>query len=197
MQSNKTVEEFLEKQDQWKNELIHLRQLLLETELLETIKWGMPVYTINDKNVVGLASFKSYVGLWFYQGSFLSDPQHVLINAKDEKTKGLRQLRFSSTEEFDDELIRQYLSEAIQNQKDGKEIKPERKKGLIIPSELQEKLNQDQNLKDSFENFTTGKQREFTEYIESAKRMETKISRLEKIISMISQGIGLNDKYKK
>ena len=29
------------------------------------------------------------------------------------------------------------------------------------------------------------------------KRPETKISRLEKIIPMINQGIGLNDKYKK
>lgn len=197
MHSNKTVEEFLVKQDQWKDALIHIRNLLLETELTETIKWGMPVYTINGKNVVGIGAFKSYVGIWFFQGLFLSDSKKVLVNAQDGKTKGMRQMRFSSIDEMDGDLIREYIIEAIQNQKDGKEIKPERKKGLNIPVELEDKLQQDQDLKESFDSFTPGKQREFAEYIESAKRVETKLSRLEKIIPMISQGIGLNDKYKK
>lgn len=197
MQPSKTVEEFLSKKDQWKNELKHLRKLLIETELVEVIKWGIPVYTINGKNVVGIGAFKSYVGMWFFQGSFLSDPKKALINAQDGKTKGMRQLRFTSMEEIDDDTIRLYLAEAIQNQKDGIEIKPERKKQLIIPAELQEKLLQDQNLKDSFDNFTLGKQREFAEYMDSAKRIETKRNRMEKIIPMINQGVGLNDKYKK
>jgi len=197
MQSNKTVKEFLNKQDQWRKELIHIRELLLETELLESIKWGMPVYTINGKNVVGIGSFKSYVGLWFFQGSFLSDPYKILVNAQDGKTKGMRQLRFSSTEEIDNDVIRLYVAEAIQNQKDGKEIKPDKKKPLIIPDALKAKLEQDANLKESFESLTTGKQRDYAEYIESAKRQETKMNRLDKIITMINQVIGLNDKYKK
>ena len=197
MQSNKTVEEFLSKQKHWKDELIRFRSLLLETELKETIKWGMPVYTIHGKNVVGMGSFKSYVGMWFFQGAFLSDPKKVLVNAQDGKTKGMRQLRFSSIEEIDDDLIRKYLAEAIQNQKDGKEIKPERKKVVVIPEELTKKLEQDKNLMESFESLTPGKQREYAEYVESAKRLETKTSRVEKIIPMINQGMGLNDKYKK
>lgn len=197
MHSNKTVEEFLSKQDTWKEILTKFRTLFLETELVETVKWGMPVYTINGKNVIGMGAFKSYAGIWFFQGSFLSDPQNVLINAQNGKTKGMRQLRFYSLEEIDDDLIRLYVAEAIQNQKDGKEIKPERKKEVVIPEELLERLKQDQNLKDSFKSLTPGKQREYAEYVESAKRLETKLSRLEKIIPMINQGIGLNDKYKK
>ena len=39
-------------------------------------------------------------------------------------------------------------------------------------------------------------QREYADYIESAKREATKITRLEKIIPLIEKGIGLNDKYK-
>ena len=197
IQSNKTVVEFLNKQSKWKKDLIRLRELMLETELVETIKWGIPVYTINGKNVVGMSAFKSYFGMWFFQGSFLSDPQNVLINAQDGKTKGMRQLRFSSIEEIDNDLIRRYVTEAIQNQKDGKEIKPDRKKPIVIPEVLKARLEQDINLKETFENLTPGKQRDYAEYIDSAKRHETKLSRLEKITSMITQGIGLNDKYKK
>jgi uncharacterized protein YdeI (YjbR/CyaY-like superfamily) len=54
--------------------------LLVATELEETIKWGIPVYTIKNKNVVGLSAFKDYFGRWFYQGTFLEDPAQVLIN---------------------------------------------------------------------------------------------------------------------
>ncbi len=94
-------------------------------------------------------------------------------------------------------MIRRYVAEAIQNQKDGKEIKPDRKKPIIIPPELQVQFEEDQNLRESFVGLTPGKQRDYTEYIQSAKRLETKMSRLEKIIPIINQGIGLNDKYKK
>jgi uncharacterized protein YdeI (YjbR/CyaY-like superfamily) len=40
------------------------------------------------------------------------------------------------------------------------------------------------------------KKRDFAEYIEVAKRAETKAQRLEKIIPMIRDGRGLNDRYK-
>ena len=51
MEKNKSVEEFISKKDSWKKELELLRSILLTTELEETVKWGMPVYTLNNKNV--------------------------------------------------------------------------------------------------------------------------------------------------
>jgi uncharacterized protein YdeI (YjbR/CyaY-like superfamily) len=47
-----------------------------------------------------------------------------------------------------------------------------------------------------FEAMTIGKQREYAEYIADAKREETKLKRIEKILPMIAQGKGLNDKYR-
>ncbi|WP_325262934.1 YdeI/OmpD-associated family protein, partial [Flavobacterium sp.] len=44
--------------------------------------------------------------------------------------------------------------------------------------------------------FSPYKQKEFIEYIESAKREETKLTRIEKIKPMILDNIGLNDKYR-
>ena len=43
---------------------------------------------------------------------------------------------------------------------------------------------------------TPGKQREYAEYIQTAKQDATKQTRLEKITPMILKGVGLNDKYK-
>lgn len=196
MQKNKSVEEFISKNKEWKEALEILRSIMLTTEMKETIKWGVPVYTINDKNVIGIGAFKSYVGIWFYQGVFLEDKAKKLLNAQEGKTKGLRQWRFNSTDDIDKKLILQYVTEAIRNQKDGKEIKPERSKTIEIPSELLTALNANDNLKKSFEQLTPFKQREYSEYIATAKREATRISRLEKINPMILDGIGLNDKYR-
>ena len=57
--------------------LIVLREIIRSTELIETLKWGGPVYTLGGKNVVGIGSFKSYVGLWFFQGAFLKDEEKL------------------------------------------------------------------------------------------------------------------------
>lgn len=192
---SKTVEEYLSKHPEYHKELTLLRKILNNTELEETVKWGIPSYTIKGKNVVGIGAFKSYVGLWFYNGSFLKDAQKVLINAQEGKTKGMRQLRFESFADIDEKLITQYVLEAIENQKQGKEIKPE-KKPAVIPDELKEALSKDSHLSEAFDELTPGKQKEYGEYIAEAKRAETKMKRLEKIIPMILEGVGLNDKYK-
>lgn len=195
MEMSKTVDEYILKNPEWQEELIHLRKLMNSTELKETVKWGMPTYTINNKNVAGLGAFKSYVGIWFFQGVFLSDKHKRLINAQEGTTKGMRQWRFESFEEIDDKLIIQYTEEAIANQKAGKEIKLE-KKPLVIPAELQHALNEDGILNQNFQDMSLSCRREYTEYIAEAKRDETKQKRLEKIIPMILNQVGLNDKYK-
>lgn len=191
----KTVEEYFSGLKHYLEELIHLRKIILNTELEETIKWGQPTYTINGKNVVGMGAHKSYFGLWFYNGSFLTDPNKVLINAQEGKTKGLRQLRFQSSDEIDNQVVMQLLLEAIDNQKQGKEIKPEKKK-LEIPDELKEALSKQTELSKAFDSLTPGKQKEYAQYIIEAKREETRLKRLEKITPMILKGVGLNDKYK-
>lgn len=190
----KTVEEYLEMQPEHRPLLDELRRILNSTELVETVKWGIPTYQIDKKNVVGIGAFKSYAGLWFFQGVFLKDEAKVLINAQEEKTKGMRQWRFGSVDEVDEKLILKYVHEAIQNQKDGKEIKPEKKR-LIIPVELKEALASDTGLSEVFDKLNLTKKREFTEHIADAKRVETKQKRLKKIIPMIKEGIGLYDKY--
>lgn len=197
MKNYKTVDEYILNASGRKEILIVLREIINSTELQETIKWGGPVYTLNDKNVVGLGSFKSYAGMWFYQGVFLKDEAGVLTNATEGITKALRQWRFTSVEEIDDQLILKYLREAIQNQKDGKELKPDRSKPLIIPEELIEAFAKDKELGNCFKKFTLGRQREFAGFVAAAKQSETRNARVQKIIPLILENIGLNDKYRK
>lgn len=180
----------------WEEELGILRGIIHKTELIETKKWGGEVYTINNKNVLGIGGFKKFFTMWFWNGVFLKDDAKVLVNANEGVTKGLRQWRFTSKEEINEKLILQYIIEAIENEKAGLSIKPEKKEALKCPY-FENKLNEDSNLKIAFENFSPYKQKEFWEYMATAKQEKTKETRFEKIKPMILENIGLNDKYRK
>lgn len=196
MKRYQTVDEYVEAAEEWRDELKLLRKILNSTALEETVKWGGPCYTANGKNVVGMGAFKSYLGLWFFQGALLADKKKVLLNAQDGKTKALRQWRFGSKKEIDAKLIKAYVKEAIALQEKGVEIKPDRAKPVTVPKELKAALAKHKKAGASFKGLTKGKQREYADYIADAKRVETKMKRLDKIIPMIAQGMGLNDKYR-
>lgn len=196
MKYPKTPDEFFVMHAQWLPILEVLRELMLNTEMEETLKWGAPTYTVNNKNVVALGAFKSYAGLWFFQGALLKDPKKLLINAQEGKTSALRQMRFSSVGDLDVDVIAAYVDEAIGNQKAGLVIKPQKKPGFTIPEELQKAMDEDADLKTKYDAFSHSHRREYAEYISEAKRIETRIRRLEKIIPMIKNKKGLNDKYR-
>ena len=191
------IEEYISKKEKWKTELELLRSVFSNLPVEETIKWGAPTYVFNNKNIVGLAAFKNYCGLWFFQGSLLKDKHKVFINAQEGKTKAMLQWRFHSLEGIDVVLIKEYVLEAIENVKAGKEIKPDRtKKELKIPSELDNEFKLNTKFKSQFAALSNSKQREYANYILEAKREQTKKKRLEKIKPMIINGVGLHDKYK-
>lgn len=191
-----SVEEYIEVHSHFGEELSLLRKIINSTELEETLKWSAPVYTLKGKNVLGLGAFKNHFGIWFFNGVFLKDEKQ-LLSAAQETTKGLRQMRFESFSEIDKHAVLAYVKEAIKNQKLGKEIKPEKKgKNVIIPNELNGILKNNAELNYAFNSLTPFKQREYAEYIDTAKRAETKQTRLEKITPMLLKAIGLNDKYK-
>ena len=196
MKRHKTVDDYIEASDQWASELTRLRAILNTTGLTEEVKWGAPCYCYAGKNIVGMAGFKSYVGLWFHQGALLKDEQKVLINAQAGKTKALRQWRMTSAKDIKPAVIKRYVKEAIQLVKDGKRIGPAKSKVVNIPPELKKALSKNKSTQKTFTQLTPGRQREYAEYISTAKREETKINRVEKIMPMIKLGIGLNDKYR-
>lgn len=196
MKRYKTVDAYIKGAETWQKELVRLRQILSSTQLSEEVKWGGPCYTYQGKNVVGIGAFKSYVGLWFHQGALLSDPQNVLINCQEGRTKALRQWRFENGKQIKATVIKHYVKEAIELVESGKEIKPDRNKALVVPPELKKALTKHKKASEAFKKLTKGKQREYTDYIADAKREETKQKRLDKILPMITKGAGLHDKYR-
>lgn len=87
MKRYKTVDEYVASREKWQEEIKRLREILLATELTEEVKWGGPCYTFEGKNVVGIGGFKSYFGLWFYQGVLLEDKLEEKIHYRSSRAK--------------------------------------------------------------------------------------------------------------
>ena len=196
MTDSQKIDAYVAKHTAWTKELQALRNIFQQTELKEEVKWGAPTYTLNGKIVVGYAAFKHHYAIWFYQGVFLKDTEQKLNNAQEGKTKSMRQWRFEKGDPIPEKIVLKYLEESIQNTLAGKEIKPQRKKGVTLPPILKDAFKADASLQKAFGELSPGKQREYAEHIGSAKREATQQSRLEKAIPLILRGEGLHDKYK-
>ena len=197
MRRAKSVDEYFEQAEQWRSELLRLRKILVATKLEEELKWGGPCYTWRGKNVVGIGAFKSYFGLWFHQGALLADDENVLINAQEGKTRALRQWRMKAAADIRPAVIKRYVEEAIANVDTGQEIRPERRRDTGMPTELANGLKRAKGATAAFRKLTPGRQREYAEYVASAKRDATLARRLDKVVPMILDGIGLNDRYRR
>ena len=196
MSPNAKVDAWIAEAGPWESALRTLRAVLLDAPLEETVKWGAPCYTAHGQNVVGLAAFKQYVGLWFHQGALLADANGVLVNAQAGKTKALRQWRFERVEEIDIELVRRYVDEAVGLARDGRRVPVARSKDVELPDELQAALAQDADARTAFAALTPGKQREYAAHVADAKREATRLARVEKALPMIRAGQGLHDRYR-
>lgn len=197
MKAPATVDEYILGSDLWRNELQIIREILHSTPLVENMKWGAPCYTYKSKNVVGIGAFKSYFGLWFFQGALLSDDSGLLTNAQEGVTKALRQWRMSSAQEIRPAIIKQYVKEAIGHVEAGREIKADKKRPVEVPRELRNAMRRLKGSTAAYRQLPKGQQREYADYITSAKRKDTRLRRIEKILPMIMSGQGLHDKYRR
>ena len=196
MERSKSADEFISKHPEWEEILIGLREILRSTGMVETIKWGVPVYTLGGKNVVGLTALRKFTALWFFQGALLKDSANVLVNAQEGKTRAQRQWRFETAGDVEPALVKAYVLEAMKNQEKGKAVKPGPKKAWAMPEELSAAFEAAPGLKDRFRKLAPYKQHEYAEYVSQAKRADTRKRRLEKILPMIEAGRGLNDRYR-
>jgi len=192
----KSLSEFWELNSHFAEPLQAIRTIVLDCGLEETFKWAFPTYTLKGKNVISIGSFKEHYAIWFIQGVFLADEANVLTNAQEGKTKAMRHWKFTTTDMLDMDLIRAYILEAIENSLAGKEVKVVRDTSYEMPKELMAELDNNPALKNAFYNLTPGRQKEYANYVANAKQDATKLKRIEKIVPMMLEGQGLNDRWK-
>lgn len=178
----------------WQEALKVLRQLVLDCTLEETLKWGVPCYTFQKKNILLMHEFKEYCALLFFKGALLQDPHGILIQ-QTENTQAARQIRFTSVQEILDmeTILKRYIYEAIEVEKAGLKVALKKTAEYLIPSEFQKKLDEIPGLNTAFYALTPGRQRAYLLYFAAAKQSKTREARVEKSMEQILSGKGLED----
>ncbi|MFN4234344.1 MAG: YdeI/OmpD-associated family protein [Bacteroidia bacterium] len=184
------------KVNKWRTELEILRNILLESELKEELKWGAPCYTYKNKNVILLSALKDAVCISFLKGSLLEDKKNILSKA-GENSHIARIIKLTSVEQINklEKDIRMFINAAIEIEKKGLKI-AKTENIPTLPEELENIFNNDLEYKKAFFALTPGRQRGYIIYFTQPKQSQSKIYRIEKCREKIMNGEGLNDAYK-
>ncbi len=191
---NPKVDAFLHKSEKWQKELQKLRLIILDCQLTEEMKWRVPCYTFQNKNIVLIGGFKDYCAISFFKGALLNDVHNLLIQPGNHTQAG-RLIRFTNIQEIIElePVLKTYIKEAIEVEKAGLKVDYTTNTKLLLPLELQQKLEDNPKLKLAFEALTPGRRRAYCLYFSAPKQSKTKTARIEKYIPQILNGKGLND----
>ena len=188
------VDQLMERETTWKKEMMLLREIVLESRLIEDFKWKQACYTFNGSNVVILGSFKSSCVVSFLKGVLLKDEAQLLEFA-GENSQSAKLLRFTSIEEITrlKPQILSFIREAIVLEEMGAKVDTSTTPSQPVPEELVTCFESDNAFKEAFESLTTGRKRAYLMFFNAAKQSATKTDRINKYKSRILTGKGIND----
>jgi uncharacterized protein YdeI (YjbR/CyaY-like superfamily) len=191
---NPKVDVYISEAKKWQEELEKLRTIILDCQLTEELKWGVPCYTFQNSNIVLIHVFKEYCAILFVKGALLNDANGILIQ-QTENVQAARQIRFTNVREIVaiETILKAYIYEAIEVEKAGLKVDFKKTTEYIIPEEFQNKLDEIPALKTAFDALTPGRQRAYILYFSAPKQSKTRESRVEKCMQQILNGKGLND----
>lgn len=182
-------------QKNWQAERRKLRDILLDADLDEDVKWGKLCYAWQGSNVAIIYGMKNSCAVGFFKGSVLEDKDGVLVQP-GKHSQAMRRLHFESLTEIEEgeATLRRFIDRAIQAEKDGLEVEFTEKDNLDYPDELQDALDDDPELAAAFDDLTPGRQRGWVLHVSDAKQSKTRARRVAKARPKIIAGKGWNER---
>ncbi|MFB9109569.1 YdeI/OmpD-associated family protein [Flavobacterium gyeonganense] len=191
---NPKVDFYFSKNEKWQKETEKLRTIVLDCQLSEELKWGVPCYTFQKNNIVLIHDFKEYCALLFFKGALLKDTDRILVQ-QTANVQSARQIRFTNIQQITElePALKTYIYEAVEVEKAGLKFEFKKTEEFTVAEEFQTKLDENPDLKTAFEALTPGRQRAYMLHFSAPKQSKTRASRIEKAIPHILNGKGLND----
>lgn len=179
---------------QWAPSLQQVRQLCLALGLVETVKWGHPCYMHAGRNIAVLGAFRQDLRVSFFNAALLKDPQGVL-ERQGPNTRHPDMIRFTDAASVGAlaPVLQAYLTEAMGYAAAGTRP-PREKHDLALPEELAEALDADAALAEAFHALTPGRQRSHVIHLASARKSETRVSRIMAMRDRILAGKGAQER---
>ena len=130
---NPKVDFFFGKTKPWQKEFEKLRKIILDCGLTEELKWGVPCYTFQQRNIVLMHGFKEYCAILFFKGALLNDASVILIQ-QTENVQAARQIRFTNHRQIVEmaPILKAYIYEAIEVERAGLKVNFKKTTDFII-----------------------------------------------------------------
>ena len=147
-----------------------------------------------ERNIVIIGAHRSDFRLSFFNAALMKDPQGVL-EKQGPNTQHADMVRFTENSQVAEmqPVIMSYLEEAMGYAEAG--IRPPKEqRDIELPDELVEALESDPELADAFHSLTPGRQKSYLINLSSAKKPETRISRIAKFRDKILAGKGATER---
>lgn len=179
----------------WTKPLVALRSIALEAGLTEELKWGMPCYTHEGRNIAMVVAFKEHAAFSFFKGSLLDDPDQILV-APGENSSANRQARFTNLKEIAACKTRllAWVRAAIELERSGAKVQAKKDTDFDLPEELVRALEASAPLRKAWEGLTPGRRKAYLLHFSQAKQSATRQARIERCAPSILAGKGLDDR---
>jgi uncharacterized protein YdeI (YjbR/CyaY-like superfamily) len=165
--------------------LTRLRELVHAAcpDAKETIKWGAPYFDYRGP-LCGMVAFKRHCAFVFWKGTL------IVENPSDEAMGQLGRIE-SLSDLPPKKILRSWLEKAARLNAEG--VKAPRgtrapKPPAKVPPDLEKALRRNARARAAFEGFSPSHRREYVEWIEEAKREETRRRRLATAIEWMAEG---------
>ena len=161
-------------------------------EVEEAIKWGAPSFMYRGP-LCGMDAFKEHCVYGYWKGP--------LVVGGDAKGSAAYRLRVEKVSDLGSKkAMAAEIKKAMALNEAGVALPRAPRtpaKPVVLPADLADALRSNKKAQAAFDKFSPSHQREYAEWIEQAKREETRARRLETAIQQISEGKPQNWKYMK
>lgn len=177
----------------WTRELETLREIVLDCDLTEELKWSVPCYTFEGNNIAIVSAFKEFCSIAFFKGSLLKDVDEIL--SKGENSQAARLVKFTDVQQIIEKksILKKYIYEAVEIEKAGLKVEVKAVSEYEMPEELQNKLAENEAFRNAFNALTAGRKKGYIIHFSQPKQSKTREARIEKSVPRIFLGKGLNE----
>jgi uncharacterized protein YdeI (YjbR/CyaY-like superfamily) len=203
MKKNQKVDDYILKSASFSQPILYKMRAIIEeaeTHIEETIKWGFPCFTFQNKIICSFSAYKNHCVFRFWQGASLEDSEGILSKVGEtemgelSKIKNLEDLPKS-------EVLIKYIRAAIELSQKGSAKKPltkEKKLTIDLKSyDLPDIFNSFPKQAEKFDSFSPSHRKEYISWIIEAKTEETKLKRIKTMMEWLLEGKSRNWKYEK
>ncbi|MEP6712505.1 MAG: YdeI/OmpD-associated family protein [Ferruginibacter sp.] len=182
--------------------LNHIRELVHTAcpEVEEKMKWSFPHFDYKGEMMCSMAAFKQHAVFGFWKAALMKDVT-LLEKARSEESMGHFGRITSLKDLSSDKKMIAYIKEAMKLNDLGVKLpsKPKsiEKKEVEVPDYFTKALAKNKKALQVFEAFPHSHQKEYLEWITSAKTEETRVKRMTSAIETMTEGKNLNWKYAK